>query len=240
MKINQLLPPRLSHKKEEALSKIHKIISYRYFRPLLFSLLLLTLSISSWAIKAHAMSQQDIQVVLAEKILRFHVIANSDSEADQSLKLLVKDTLVASLRPELKDAKDLGKVRSILQDKLPEIAALAEATIQQQGYSYAVKVTLEDCYFPLKVYGKYTFPPGYYQALRVQIGKAEGKNWWCVMFPPLCFVDETYSIVDEDANEKLLQLLSDEEYETLISNKVPVKVKFKLLEELKELLKTWH
>jgi stage II sporulation protein R len=211
MKINQLLPPRLSHKKEEMLSKIHKIISYRYFRPLLFSLLLLTLSISSWAIKAHAMSQQDIQVGLAEKILRFHVIANSDSEADQSLKLLVKDTLVASLRPELKDAEDLKEVRSILQDKLPEIATLAEATIQQQGYSYAVKVTLEDCYFPLKVYGKYT-----------------------------CFVDETYSIVDEDANEKLLQLLSDEEYETLISNKVPVKIKFKLLEELKELFQTWH
>ena len=205
------------------------------FNSMLLVVLLMVTGFSSWAIKAHAMSSEKLQEGIAEEILRFHVIANSDSQEDQSLKLLVKDTLVSGIAPLVKDQSDLNKVRQIIAKNLSEIKDLAESTIRSQGYSYPVRVFLETCYFPLKTYGTYTFPPGYYQALRVIIGKGEGKNWWCVMFPPLCFIDETYSIVDEDSKDKLLQLLTEEEYDSLISQKTPVKIRFKLLDELKEL-----
>jgi stage II sporulation protein R len=215
---------------------LHSLFTPKYLNSLLFFLLMLTFGLSSWAIKARAMSDKNIQEGIANEILRFHVIANSDSEEDQKLKLLVKDTLVDDIAPLVKDAADLAEVTQIAKEHLSDIKALAEEIIRQRGYHYDVRVTLEKCYFPLKIYGKYTFPPGYYQALRVRIGKAEGKNWWCVMFPPLCFVDETYSIVDEASGDKLMNLLTEEEYDSLVSSKTPVKIRFKLFDRIKELL----
>ncbi len=106
-----------------------------------------------------------------------------------------------------------------------------------EGYHYPVTVSLENTYFPLKIYGEYNFPPGYYEALRVQIGSAEGQNWWCVMFPPLCFVDDTYSIVDETSGNKLRHLLTEEEYNSLLNKSTPIKVKFKLWESIKSIFK---
>lgn len=202
---------------------------------ILLLLLLLLFGAGNLAIRATAMQKTDIQEGIAEEILRFHVIANSDSAEDQTLKLLVKDRLVRYLEPELKDCQDLNEVREVVGGKLSDLTVLANATIQAQGYSYHATASLEDCYFPLKVYGAYTFPPGYYHALRIRLGNAEGRNWWCVMFPPLCFVDETYSIVDQESGEKLSKLLTEEEYETLLNKKTPVKVRLKLLESLKKL-----
>jgi stage II sporulation protein R len=182
-----------------------------------------------------AKGDTSIQEGIAQKVLRFHVIANSDTEEDQRLKLKVKEALVESLTPQLGSINDITQVKAIVTGQLDTIRETAEQVIWLQGYDYNVTVSLEKCYFPLKKYGNYTFPPGYYEALRVRIGKAEGKNWWCVMFPPLCFVDETYSIVDENSKEKLLQLLSEDEYDALISGKTPVKVRSKLAELIKEL-----
>ncbi len=215
---------------------LHKLQFSNHFHTILLLLILLFSGISMCLIKTYAKADTSIQEGIAQKVLRFHVIANSDREEDQQLKLKVKDTLVESLSPQLKDLEDITMVRAAVSERLSEIKKIAEAVIQQQGYHYTVTVSLERCYFPLKVYGAYTFPPGYYEALLVRIGKAEGKNWWCVMFPPLCFVDETYSIVDENSKEKLLSLLSDEEYDELISGKAPVKIKFKLFEKIKDLL----
>lgn len=207
------------------------------FRFRLFILILLIAGISTLLVNGNAKANTDIQEGIAQKVLRFHVIANSDSEEDQQLKLKVKSVLVESLSPQLINIDDITEVKSILSAQLNSIQRTAMQVVQQQGYDYPVEVTLEKCYFPLKKYDNYAFPPGYYEALRVRIGKAEGRNWWCVMFPPLCFVDETYSIVDENSKEKLLQLLSEEEYDTLISGKTPVKVRFKLLESIKDLFK---
>ncbi len=203
----------------------------------LLLLILLFSGITMWLVKENSINNATFQTGIAEDIIRFHVIANSDSKEDQALKLIVKNTLVTSLSPYLSDADTIEQARNILSDKLSYIQELAETTIRQNGYHYSVTVTLEDCYFPLKIYGDYNFPPGTYEALRVQIGEAEGKNWWCVMFPPLCFVDETYSIVDETSQQKLKHLLTEEEYNTLVDKKVPVKIKFKLLEALKDLFK---
>ncbi len=215
---------------------LHNKKSHRKFNVLLFFFILFFTGALALLIRVDAISDKNLQPGIAEKILRFHVLANSDSKEDQSLKLLVKDTLVNYLTPLVKDAADIQQVESIICGHLSDIKALAESTIRQEGYSYPVTITLEETYFPLKIYGKFSFPPGYYQALRVKIGKAEGQNWWCVMFPPLCFVDETYAIVDENSEDKLLQLLSTEEYEELAQKKVPVKIRFKLLDKLKELL----
>jgi len=209
------------------------------FQTMLLILILLFSGITMWLVKTNAMENgnlnSDLQVGIAEDIIRFHVIANSDSEEDQALKLIVKDTLVSNLSPSLRNADTLSQARAILTDQLTNIQELAETTIRENGYSYPVTVSLGDNYFPLKVYGDYSFPPGTYEALRVQIGAAKGKNWWCVMFPPLCFVDETYSVVDESSQEKLKHLLTEAEYDTLVSQKTPVKIKFKLIEALKDL-----
>ncbi|MGF7141712.1 stage II sporulation protein R [Anaerotaenia torta] len=205
------------------------------FRPFLLFFLLLCSAASIWLIKANARADSDIQEGIARKVLRFHVIANSDSEEDQALKLKVKTALVQELAPRLENLADIDAVRTAVRKQLGDIEKLAEEILRQNGSSYPVSVSLEQCYFPLKIYGGYTFPPGSYEALRVRIGAAEGKNWWCVMFPPLCFVDETYSVVDENSDKKLLSLLTEEEYDALVGNKTPVKIRFKLLDKIKSL-----
>lgn len=206
------------------------------FHTFLLIFILLFCGASTWLIKANAQQSTDIQEGIAQKIIRFHVIANSDSDQDQALKLKVKDQLVKSLAPLLEDAPSISAARSIISGHLAFIQSTAEAVIQANGYHYPVRVSLENCYFPLKLYGNCAFPPGIYEALRVRIGAAEGKNWWCVMFPPLCFVDETYSVVDEKTDHKLKHLLTDEEYHALIQEKKPVKIKFKLWKDLKKLV----
>lgn len=187
------------------------------------------------AIRINAADNAKIQEGIAGEIIRFHVIANSDGKMDQELKYKVKDALLKELSPLLNEVGDISEGRKILISMLPLIEETANSVILQNGFQYPVKTSLETCYFPMKVYGDYTFPPGKYEALRVTIGKGEGKNWWCVMFPPLCFVDETYSIVDEDTQEQIKYLLTEEEYEALRAKKVPVKVKFKILDAIKDL-----
>jgi stage II sporulation protein R len=202
-------------------------------------LLLLAILFFSWAgtciVHANAARKNVLQEGIAKEIIRFHVIANSDSTEDQELKLKVKDALVEALSPKLKMVTDISEGRGIIISELDTIQTVAEKVIAENGYSYPVNVTLEPVYFPMKIYGDYTFPPGTYEALRVRIGEAAGKNWWCVMFPPLCFVDETYSIVDSDTEDQLKCLLTEEEYNSLKGQQISVKYKFKLWESIKKL-----
>lgn len=220
---------------------VHTLSKLRYwnsnFRIFLLLLILVFSGIVMGSIKANTMKHSQVQAGIAEDIIRFHVIANSDSKEDQELKIKVKEILVAELSPYLKDAISVTDARDILIDMLPTIQKTAQEVIRENGFQYTVNVSLEPYNFPLKVYGDYTFPPGTYEALRVTIGEAQGKNWWCVMFPPLCFVDETYSIVDEESEEQLKYLLTEEEFDSLREQKAPVKIKFKLWEEIKEYFK---
>lgn len=203
------------------------------FRVFLLLLILIFSGIIMGFIKVDARKDSQIQASIAEEIIRFHVIANSDSKADQDLKLKVKESLVKELSPYLSRATSVTDARTILSDMLPFIKETAENVVRQEGFNYSVTASLEPYNFPIKIYGDYTFPSGTYEALRVKIGDAKGKNWWCVLFPPLCFVDETYSIVDETTEEQLKYLLTEEEFEILKVQKAPVKIKFKLWEELK-------
>lgn len=156
--------------------------------------------------------QQDI----AEEILRLHVVANSDSEEDQALKMEVKESIVTYLRGIMGDAKSVEEARLEIQKRLPEIEDLAREKMKMEGYDYEADAVLGKCYFPVKEYGDMTFPAGEYEALKVNLGKSAGKNWWCVMYPTLCFVDSTYQIVPETSKEKLKENLTEEEYNSLL------------------------
>lgn len=185
--------------------------------------------------KPYIGNQKDTTSDIANEIIRFHVIANSDSTNDQELKLKVKDGLVKEMAPYLSNATSITDARDILSSNLDRVEELANDIIIQNGYDYPVKANLGTKHFPTKVYGDYTFPSGVYEALSISIGQGKGKNWWCVMFPPLCFVDETYCIVNEESEEQLKYLLTEEELDLLKTNKDNIKIKFKLWEEFKEL-----
>lgn len=156
------------------------------------------------------------QQAIAEEIIRLHVVANSDSEEDQALKMKVKETIVTYLRGEMKDAASVDSARQAIRENLPEVEKIAKEKMNMEGYDYGAEATLETCYFPVKEYGDMTFPAGNYEALQVRIGRSEGKNWWCVMYPTLCFVDSVYQVVPEDSKEKLRESLTEEEYDSLL------------------------
>lgn len=181
--------------------------------------------------------QHSVQEGIASEIIRFHVIANSDSDEDQSLKLKVKDGISGYMGDLLKDSTNIDETRKIITDNLDEIKEKAETIIRQEGHTEHVKAYMTTCYYPVKKYGDYVFPAGEYEALRIEIGKAEGKNWWCVMYPNLCFVEGSYAIIDESKADLLKKILTEDEYKAICSHKGgKIKVKFKLLETIKSLV----
>lgn len=123
---------------------------------------------------------------LADKVVRLHVLANSDSEEDQALKLLVRDRVLERTEELLESAPDRETAEALLRSILPELERLATEEIQANGYSYPASVELTETAFPTREYDGFTLPAGRYLALRVVIGQGAGKNWWCVVFPPLC------------------------------------------------------
>ena len=184
-------------------------------------------------------SDEEIVKDISEKLIRFHVIANSDEEADQQLKIKVKDNIINYIFPKLKDSKSIDESRDILRNNNKQILKIAEKTIKENGYNYSVNSTLDRENFPEKKYGNITLPQGEYEAYRVIIGSGQGKNWWCVMFPPLCFVDVTKGQVsDKETEETMKRVLDNDEY-TEISNKNDknkIKIKFKIVEIIKDLI----
>lgn len=178
--------------------------------------------------------RQQIQESIAEKVLRFHVIANSDAAFDQELKLKVRDAVGAQMAELLSDAGSRAECEQIIQGELKEIACTAERVIKEEGYSYETEAFLREVQFPVKTYGDYTFPAGTYEALEIVIGAGVGHNWWCVMYPNMCFSGSVYEVVDEDAKEALREVLSAEEYEEVLASG-DYQVQFKYLTFLNEL-----
>lgn len=154
---------------------------------------------------------------IKDKVLRLHVIANSDSEEDQALKLKVRDQVLATLKPLLENAEDRSSSEAIVRAHLSEVEAAARETAWQEKPGENVHAELTNTRFPEKTYGDCTFPAGNYDALRITIGEAKGKNWWCVLFPSLCFVDTVHGVVPEESKELLKNVLTEEEYESLFT-----------------------
>ena len=174
---------------------------------------------------------QNVSSDIANSVFRLHVLANSDSEEDQELKYKVRDDLLSYMNEICVDCttkEEAIRRVTVHQDDFKQIAL---NTIQEEGYSYDVKINIGNFEFPTKNYGDISLPAGYYDALRVEIGEAKGQNWWCVMFPPLCFVDISSGIVPEESKEVLENNLSEEEFALVPEDSDgQIQFKFKLLE----------
>ena len=170
-----------------------------------------------------------LQPSIASKILRFHVLANSDSIEDQSVKEEVRDAVGLYLQPLLKDAESLEETKNIVDKNIQQIIGVAENTLAEKGYDYTVSAHITRTDFPEKTYGAYTFPRGEYEALQIIIGEGEGKNWWCVLYPNMCFRGSVFEVVEKEAGEALREVLSPWEYADVFDSG-KVQLRFKLLE----------
>ncbi|AEV67342.1 stage II sporulation protein R [Acetivibrio clariflavus] len=183
---------------------------------------------------AFASYSENINSGLSQNLLRLHVIANSDSPEDQQLKRDVRDVILDYMKKELKDFDNVEDAKLQVGKNLDKIKTLAENEIRRQNKDYSVKVMLGNFPFPTKMYGDIALPAGNYEALRVVIGEGEGQNWWCVMFPPLCFVDATHGTIPDSVKEELKSVLTKEEYSIVASvdmeDEIPIEIKFKIVE----------
>lgn len=123
---------------------------------------------------------------LRDNVLRLHIIANSDSKSDQTLKLRVRDAILEESEQLFLGADTLDDAIVLTKQNIPKIEKIAKDTIKKEGYDYGVSVKVDESFFGTRVYDDFTLPAGVYEALKIEIGKAEGKNWWCVLFPSIC------------------------------------------------------
>ena len=173
---------------------------------------------------------------IASQVIRFHVVANSDTVEDQQMKEHIRDVVLAHMSPLLKESESMDQTRDIIKNEMSYIEELAHGVISKWGRDYEVNVLLDKANFPTKQYGDIMLPPGEYEACRIIIGEGKGQNWWCVMFPPLCYVDVTHGIVPSEHKAHLQETLPKEEYELITKSigtskkDIPVKFKFKIVE----------
>ena len=221
-------------------------------------------SLAAWRVSLVDMKSYEAQRGIADEVFRFHVLANSDSDEDQRVKLEVRDAVIAYMKSEmmsdsrmaghveqtaLNSGKDLAQTDSFhrvgfnvsdmteaqesekvygssaqatkkwAQMHLQELIQVADDVLDYEGMDYKADAQVTECYFPEKTYGDLTFPQGKYEALRITLGKAAGHNWWCVLYPNLCFLDETCAVVSDDGKEELKGVLTDNEYHLLTDDK---------------------
>lgn len=168
-------------------------------------------------------STSNLQQQIATQVLRFHIRANSDTVADQQKKLRIKQSLLEWLTPILSENTSKSETIQCIRKNLPDIRK--EAT--RMAAPEPVTVTLQKEWFHEKTYGTCTFPEGIYDALRVDIGQAKGHNWWCVLYPSLCFADAMEPSMTEEGEEKLQQVLDEDAYDLLLHPQ-KLKIRFRL------------
>ena len=206
-----------------------------FFRSKLKTTLLLMFLLFVYVLIAASSYTKAVCTDIANNVFRLHVIANSDSEEDQNLKYIVRDSILSYVNGILENINNKEDVVLTINNHIDEIKNIAQQAVYNEGFTYDVEIEVGNFKFPTKTYGNISFPPGLYDALRVKIGNASGKNWWCVMFPPLCFVDVSSGIVPEDSKELMESNLSSEDYALVSSSKNTTKIKFKVVEVLQNL-----
>ena len=198
-------------------------MAYKNKRVVCIILAMVLAILGTWAMFQKKESR--LQESLAKEVFRFHVIANSNSKKDQALKMKVKEKVIAYMEKELPESDSVERTREWAVSHMQEIEQAAKQVLQDESCEHRVRGSVVNCYFPDKTYGDVTFPKGYYEALRIEIGEAEGENWWCVMFPSLCFVEISNGIVPEESKENLSRNLNEEDY--LLISEDSKEVKFK-------------
>ncbi len=169
---------------------------------------------------------------IANNIVRLHVIANSNLEEDQTFKLRVRDLILDYMKNKITPGTNIADAKKVISDNLCEIREVIKKYLNEQHKSCEVEVMLDKYLFPTKVYGDIFLPAGRYNALKVVLGKGNGMNWWCILFPPLCFIDITHGSLPEHAKNGLRKSLSEDEYKIITSSRdeVPIRIKFKIVE----------
>lgn len=174
-----------------------------------------------------------VQNGIAAKVVRFHVLANSDSEEDQKLKLAVRDRVLQEYGDLLQESESKEETLRSLERMQQEICATAQAEVLAQGYDYPVRISLVREEFPFKKYDELIFPAGVYDALRIEIGEAKGQNWWCVLYPQMCFVDAAWGYSTQESHTRLRNTLTEEEFlvvSAMEQEKLTPKIKLKIVE----------
>lgn len=153
--------------------------------------------------------------VLSHSAIRFHILANSDSVSDQALKMRVKESVVNYIYEKTGDFKTVDEVKNFILNNDKTIKSMATKAIADNGYDYTVSSTFGFSDFPVKTYGDVIFPKGTYTSYTIKIGNGKGHNWWCVLYPPLCFVDVSTGVLPDNSKKKLRDSLSDTQYHTV-------------------------
>ena len=173
---------------------------------------------------------------ISDSVFRLHVIANSDSKEDQNLKYKVRDEVLEYMNNISANCSSKEEVIKLAYEHKNDFISVAEKVIKENGFDYNVKIEIGNFEFPTKYYGDISLPAGFYDALKIEIGEAKGQNWWCVMFPPLCFVDVTSGVVPDESKQIMQDNLSDEEYSLISDNESSdIKFKFSLIEFFKNI-----
>lgn len=201
-------------------------------------ILILTILIFLYIVLLSFNYSQAISYNLSDSVFRLHIIANSDSSADQELKLKVRDNIIEYMNTLTSSSSDKKDVISMVNNHLDSFKEIALNTIKENGYNYDVNIEIGNFHFPTKSYGDISFPAGNYDALKIEIGDAIGQNWWCVLFPPLCFVNSSTGVVPDDSKNTLKENINSESYEIISEgnnsndNTSDIKIKFKIIEFL--------
>lgn len=169
---------------------------------------------------------------ISNDFLRLHIIANSDSKEDQMIKYEIRDAVLQYMSPYLENVSDKNSAIEILNKHIDELEKIATNISEKNGYNLPINLSISNCYFPAKTYGNITLPEGNYDALKIEIGKSEGQNWWCVMYPCLCIIDSSNSEFSYTSEKMISNKLGIEEYSLITESddSKALKFKFKLVE----------
>lgn len=192
-------------------------------------ILVLSLFIISFIYIIHPYLETQAKDGFKDEIIRFHIRANSDREEDQALKLKIRDSILEEMEEKFKETKSLDESREIIKENMMAMKSITEKVIEEEGEDYSVAVTLGQDSFPTRKYGNLVFPAGNYETLLITLGEGKGQNWWCVMFPPLCFVDITHSVA-YNLEKELGATIDEDEQPTL-------KLRWKIIEIIKKIKK---
>ncbi|APT51212.1 MULTISPECIES: stage II sporulation protein R [Bacillus] len=166
-------------------------------------------------------------VVIPDEAIRLRILANSDRSADQDVKRSIRDEVNANMTEWVKDLTSIEEARRVIRSKLPEINRIAKAKLKEQHIDQSVSVSFQKASFPTKLYGNFVYPAGKYEAILITLGEGDGANWWCVLFPPLCFIDfsngeaiaspesdDDKQVTAQQPKESVNEVVKEEEEET--------------------------
>lgn len=190
-------------------------------------ILLLSLFILTFTYIVYPYIENEVKEGFKDELIRFHIRANSDMEEDQALKLKIRDEILKEMKMKFKDTETIEESREIIEANMMEMKSITEDVIKKEGKDYEVNISLGQDNFPTRKYGNLVLPAGEYETLLITLGEGKGQNWWCVMFPPLCFVDISHSVA--------YNIEKEIEVEQEVEKEPKLKLKWKVVDVVKSI-----